>query len=86
MTSRSTNIRSQSLFDDSPVPDADIDTDRPRSEITLISQTVQAAMAAERAKVLSSTLSPGSDSIASDTIGGVPAMSPCSLTPATIVA
>lgn len=53
--------------------------------MALISQTV-AAMAAERAKVLSSTLSPGSSSIASATIGGVPAMFPCSLTPATIIA
>ena len=54
--------------------------------MALISQTVQAAMAAKRAKVLSSTLYPGSSSIASATIGGVPAMSPCSLTPATIIA
>ena len=78
----STYNRSQSLFDDSGI-NATIS----ESEIVaLISQTVQAAMAAERAKVLSSTLSPGSISIASATIGGVPAVSPCSLTPATIIA
>ena len=82
MTSCSTYNRSQSLFDDSGI-NATIS----ESEIVaLISQTVQAAMAAERAKVLSSTLSPESSSIASATIGGVPAMSPCSLTPATIIA
>ena len=82
MTSCSTYNRSQSLFDDSGI-NATIS----ESEIVaLISQTVQAAMAAERAKVLSSTLSPGSSSIASATIGGVPAVSPYSLTPATIIA
>ena len=82
MTSCSTYNRSQSLFDDSGINATISDSEI----VALISQTVQAAMAAERAKVLSSTLSPGSSSIASATIGGVPAVSPCSLTPATIIA
>ena len=82
MTSCSTYNRSQSLFDESGINATISESDI----VALTSQTVQAARAAERAKVLSSTLSPGSGSIASATIGGVPVMSACSLTPATIIA